>query len=119
RAGQPDIAIEHAEASLRLSPRARVGVSVFVIGAAHFVSRRFDEAVPKLRLAIEFDNSAGVTWLITEGPPSHRPQRRLAPLAPELRNQRLRSFSDCTRRRCSPIHASASASVTNGLTVVG
>jgi len=54
-AGQPDIAIEHAQASLRLSPRARVGVSVFVIGAAHFVSRRFDEAVPKLRLAIQED----------------------------------------------------------------
>src|SRR5215468_6494097 len=52
-------------------------------------------------------------------PPSHRPPRRLAPLAPELRNQRLGSFSDCTRRWCSPIHASASASVANGLTLVG
>jgi TolB-like protein/class 3 adenylate cyclase len=56
-AGQPDIAIEHAENSLRLSPRARVGRSVFLIGAAHFVSRRFDEAVPKLRLAIQEDPS--------------------------------------------------------------
>ena len=35
-AGQPDIAIEHVEASLRLSPRARVGGSLDVIGAAHF-----------------------------------------------------------------------------------
>jgi adenylate cyclase len=54
-AGQPDIAIEHAEASLRLSPRARVGSSLLLIGAAHFFGRRFDEAVPKLLLAIQED----------------------------------------------------------------
>jgi TolB-like protein/class 3 adenylate cyclase len=53
RAGQPDIAIEHGEAALRLSPRARVGSSFAVIGQAHFLSRRFDEAIPKLRLAIQ------------------------------------------------------------------
>jgi tetratricopeptide (TPR) repeat protein len=52
-AGQPDTTIEHAEASLRLSPRAGVGSSTFLIGAAHFPSRRFDEAVPKLLLAIQ------------------------------------------------------------------
>jgi len=56
-AGQPDIAIEHIEAALRLSPRARVGSSLFVIGAAHFASRRFDEAAPKLLLAIQEDPS--------------------------------------------------------------
>jgi adenylate cyclase len=54
-AGQPDIAIEHIEASLRLSPRARVGMSFSVLGAAHFASRRFNEAVPKLLLAIQED----------------------------------------------------------------
>jgi TolB-like protein/class 3 adenylate cyclase len=56
-AGQPDIAIEHAEASLRLSPRIRIGTSFLVIGAAHFASRRFGEAVPKLLLAIQEDPS--------------------------------------------------------------
>ena len=56
-AGQPDIAIEHVEAALRLSPRARVGSSLSVIGAAHFANRRFDEAVPKLLLAIQGDPS--------------------------------------------------------------
>jgi TolB-like protein len=56
-AGEPDIAIEHVETALRLSPRARVGVSVSVIGAAHFICRRFDEAVPKLLLAIQDDPS--------------------------------------------------------------
>jgi adenylate cyclase len=54
-AAQPDIAIEHTEAALRLSPRARIGTSVFNIGAAHFYSRRFGEAVPKLLLAMQED----------------------------------------------------------------
>jgi tetratricopeptide (TPR) repeat protein len=56
-AGQLDIAIEHEKTSLRLSPRARVGVSLSVMGAARFLSRRFDEAVPKLLLAIQEDPS--------------------------------------------------------------
>jgi adenylate cyclase len=56
-AGQPEIAIEHVEACLRLSPRARVGLSLQVIGSAHFFARRFDEAVPKLLLAIQEDPS--------------------------------------------------------------
>jgi adenylate cyclase len=54
-AGKPDIAIEHVDAALRLSPRARVGSSLGAIGAAHFVARRFHEAVPKLLLAIQDD----------------------------------------------------------------
>ncbi|MBV8132281.1 MAG: tetratricopeptide repeat protein, partial [Alphaproteobacteria bacterium] len=54
-AGQPDIAIEHAQAALRLRPRARVGPSLALIGCAHFFSQRFDEAVPKLLLAIQDD----------------------------------------------------------------
>jgi TolB-like protein/class 3 adenylate cyclase len=57
-AGQPDMAIEHLETSLRLSPRARVGPAFVAIGAAHLVSRRFVEAVPKLILAIQEDPSA-------------------------------------------------------------
>jgi len=56
-AGQPDIAIEHAEVALRLSPRARIGTPLLTIGAAHFMSRRFEEAVPKLLLAIQEDPS--------------------------------------------------------------
>jgi adenylate cyclase len=54
-AGQPDRAIEHLETALRLSPRARIGVPFFNIGLAHFVSRRFDEAAPKLLVAIQED----------------------------------------------------------------
>ena len=52
-AGHPDMAIEHTEASLRLSPRARVGTPLYHLGAAHFFSRRFEEALPKLLLAVQ------------------------------------------------------------------
>ncbi len=56
-AGQPDIAIEHVGAALRLSPRARIGSSLLLMGYAHLFSRHFDEAVPKLILAIQDDPS--------------------------------------------------------------
>jgi adenylate cyclase len=56
-AGQPDVAADHLEAALRLSPRARIGAVLAVIGTAHFFARRFDEAVPKLLLAIQEDPS--------------------------------------------------------------
>jgi adenylate cyclase len=77
-AGQPDIAIEHSETALRLSPRARVGASVSTIGAAHFASRRFDQAVPKLLFAIQgtrptrsriaFSPPATPTWVCSTKP---------------------------------------------------
>jgi adenylate cyclase len=54
-AGQPDIAIEHLQAALRLSPRARVGPSLLIIGFAHFFCRRFEQAMPKLLLALQED----------------------------------------------------------------
>jgi len=51
-AGQADLAIEHGEIALRLSPRA-AKMPTFLIGTALFFSRRFEEAVPKLCVAIE------------------------------------------------------------------
>jgi adenylate cyclase len=54
-AGQLQLAIAHAETPLRLSPRARVGSPLLAIGAAHFLSRRFDLAVPALLLAVQDD----------------------------------------------------------------
>jgi len=54
-AGYADLAIEHIETSLRLSPLARLGMGFSVIGIALFVSRRFEEAVGKLLLAIQDD----------------------------------------------------------------
>jgi len=61
-AGQPDLAIEHENASLRLSPRARVGTSLGVRGPAHFFARRFDEALPKLLLAVQGDPSFPLSY---------------------------------------------------------
>jgi adenylate cyclase len=56
-AGLPEIAIEHMEIALRLSPRARIGLSLAAIGRAHLLTRRFVEAIPKLLLAIQEDPS--------------------------------------------------------------
>jgi adenylate cyclase len=52
-AGQPELAIEHIETSLRLSPRETIGTPLSAIGTAYFLKRRFDEAAPKLLLSIQ------------------------------------------------------------------
>jgi adenylate cyclase len=52
-AGEADLAIEHVETSLRLSPRERLGAPFSVIGSAHFFAGRFGEAAPKLLVAIQ------------------------------------------------------------------
>ena len=54
-AGQPDLAIEHLETSLRLSPRERVGPSLTVMGMAYFCKHRFEEAAAKLLLGMQDD----------------------------------------------------------------
>jgi TolB-like protein len=63
-ASQHDIAIEHLETALRLSPRARVGPTQCIIGHAHFLSRRFNLAVPKLLLAIQEDPSHPIPYRV-------------------------------------------------------
>jgi TolB-like protein len=52
-AGQPDLAIEHVETALRLSPRERMGTPLGVIGMAYFFKHRFDQAAEKLLLSIQ------------------------------------------------------------------
>ena len=52
-AGEHDLAIEHVETALRLSPRERMGVPLSVMGAAYFFKHRFDEAAAKLLLSIQ------------------------------------------------------------------
>jgi TolB-like protein/class 3 adenylate cyclase len=52
-AGHHDLAIEHVETSLRLSPRERIGMPLSVLGMAHFFKHQFDEAASKLLLAIQ------------------------------------------------------------------
>jgi adenylate cyclase len=64
-AGQHDLAIEHVETSLRLSPRSleHMGLPLFTMGTAYFFRRRFDDAASKLILSVQ-DN------------PSHPPSYR-------------------------------------------
>jgi adenylate cyclase len=54
-AGQPDLAIEHVETSLRLSPRERMGQPLVAMGWAYFFKRQFGEAAAKLLLSIQDD----------------------------------------------------------------
>jgi adenylate cyclase len=55
QAGQHDLAIEHAETSLRLSPREPVGTPLSLMGGAYFFKHQFNEAVSELLLAIQDD----------------------------------------------------------------
>jgi tetratricopeptide (TPR) repeat protein len=52
-AGEHDLAIEHIETSLRLSPHERMGAPLVVIGVAYFFKHRFEEATAKLLLSIQ------------------------------------------------------------------
>jgi adenylate cyclase len=49
--GQHDVAIEHLETALRLSPRNRN--PLIAMSSAYFFARRFDEAAAKLLLSVE------------------------------------------------------------------
>ena len=69
-AGYPEIPIEHLEIAQRLSPRMQLGHWRSLIGVTHFLSRRFDQAVSNLILAIQQDQGGSV------------PYRYLAPLMP-------------------------------------
>src|SRR6516225_9546108 len=51
-AGQADLAIEHFQTSLRLSPRDRTAGRLTGIGIAHFFSRRFDDAAATLLVSL-------------------------------------------------------------------
>jgi TolB-like protein/class 3 adenylate cyclase len=52
-AGQFDLAIEHAEISLRLSPRESIGTPLWLVGEAYFFKRQFGIAAAKLLLSIQ------------------------------------------------------------------
>jgi tetratricopeptide (TPR) repeat protein len=61
-AGQHDVAIEHVETSLRLSPREAMGAPVSLMGLACLFKRRFEEATAKLLLAIQDHPGFPVTY---------------------------------------------------------
>jgi len=56
-AGQPEKAIEYCETALRLSPRARIGALLAIIGTGYFLLGRFEDALARLRLAVQEDSA--------------------------------------------------------------
>ena len=52
-AGQPDIAIEHVETSLRLRPRGSLAAPLTLFGAAHFFKREFELAASNLQESLQ------------------------------------------------------------------
>jgi adenylate cyclase len=71
-AGQPDLALEHFETYLRLSPFARMSTYLNGIGEALFFSRRFDEATTKLLASLELAPSFPVTYRFLAACYAHR-----------------------------------------------
>jgi tetratricopeptide (TPR) repeat protein len=51
-ADQPDLAVQHVNTALRLSPQDKVNPAFLILGAAHFFRRRFDAALPQLLRAV-------------------------------------------------------------------
>jgi len=52
-AGDTDLAIQHFKTSMRLDPRGQRGFHLSGIGMAHFLNRRFDDALAVLRVSLE------------------------------------------------------------------
>jgi pentatricopeptide repeat protein len=63
-AGQPDIAIEHFQNYLRLSPRDRMATYLNGIGEAYFFSRQFDEAAANLLASLDLAPGFPVTYRV-------------------------------------------------------
>jgi tetratricopeptide (TPR) repeat protein len=56
-AGQPDLAIKHFEAALRLNPRDPAPGALMGMGVGHFFARRFEEARAMLLRALQVHQS--------------------------------------------------------------
>jgi adenylate cyclase len=52
-AGQPDVAVEHIQTAIRLSPRFGNATDIVLIGCAHFFQRRLDDAISAFLTARE------------------------------------------------------------------
>jgi adenylate cyclase len=62
--GRADVAIHDFETSMRLAPRDRMGMSLCGIGMSHFLTRRFDDAVPKLLASLEELRAFALTYRV-------------------------------------------------------
>ena len=63
-AGQPELALDHFETYLRLSPRDRLASYMNSIGEAHFFCRRFDEAAANLLGSLERAPGFPITYRV-------------------------------------------------------
>jgi adenylate cyclase len=63
-AGQPDVAIQHFQTYLRLSPRDRMVTYLNGIGEAYFFSHRFDEAAANLLASLDLAPTFPVTYRV-------------------------------------------------------
>jgi adenylate cyclase len=63
-AGQPELALEHFETYLRLSPRDRMATYFNGIGEAYFFSRRFDDAAANLLASLDLAPTFPVTYRV-------------------------------------------------------
>jgi adenylate cyclase len=63
-AGQPELALDHFENYLRLSPRERLASYLNGIGEAHFFCRRFDEAAVNLLGSLERAPGFPITYRV-------------------------------------------------------
>jgi adenylate cyclase len=61
-AGEPEVAIEHFNMSLRLNPRGLRPMHTLEIGIAHFFSRRFGDALPLLHASRQKQPNFGETY---------------------------------------------------------
>jgi adenylate cyclase len=63
--GEPDLAIEHFQTSLRLSPRNPIAASFLGIGVGHVLSRQFEEARAMLLRSLQESSNSVPThrWL--------------------------------------------------------
>ena len=61
-AGQHDLAMQHVETALRLSPRERMGQPLSRLGEAYFFKHQYDEAASKLLQAIQDNPGSTVPY---------------------------------------------------------
>jgi adenylate cyclase len=70
-AGQPDLALDHLETGLRLSPRDRIANYLNAFGEAHFFSRRFDKAAANLLASLERAPGFPITYRVLAASYAH------------------------------------------------
>jgi len=117
-AGQPDLALEHFENYLRLSPRDRPSIYLNGIGEAYFFSRRFDEAAANLLASFDLLPSFPVTYRVLASCYAHMGRlddareivRRLRAITPAVmqpaRGTGTRNSASCFYRPCASPQAS-------------